>query len=196
MDFPAPPALSALALDGRLPALLVGLLLLAWGERTYRVLIIAPGVLAGLYLAAWLRGLFHFDTIGSVVATVGLSGAGALLCHFVEGLAVRAAGAGLFAAVAWFGTPLVHAGPVPWWAPVIGVVVGALLFPKLYGVLLRPLTALVGAWSVAWAVHLDRNLYVVLGLAAVGAAVQFALARRGGEAAAASPPPKKKGKKK
>lgn len=196
MDIPAPPALSAMLLDGRLPALLVGLVLLVFGERTYRVLVIAPGVLAGLYLAAWIRSFVELGAVGSVVATLGLSAAGALLCHFVEGLAVRAAGAGLFAALAWFGTPLVHAGAVPWWAPVVGAVLGGLIFPRLYQVLLRPLTALVGAWSVAWAVKFGGNVWVVLGLAGLGTAIQFALANRGGGGSEPAPPARKKGKKK
>ncbi len=194
MDLPTPPdPFQALLMGGRLPALLVGIVLLGWGERLYRVLVVAPGVLAGVYLAAWLRGLFHLDTTGAIIATLVLAGAGALACHFVEGVAVRSAGAGLFAALAWLGTPLVHAGPVPWWAPVVAAVLGGVVFPMLYRVALRPLTALVGAWSVAWAVQRPDQVWLIGGLALAGTALQFALARTGGGDASE---PKKKPKKK
>ncbi|MSQ00743.1 MAG: hypothetical protein EXR71_02495 [Myxococcales bacterium] len=188
MHLPPPPdPFVALLLDGRLPALLVGIVLLGWGERIYGVLVVAPGVLAGVYLAAWAQPLFHFDAITLLVVTVALAAAGALLCHFVAAMAVRAAGAGLFAALAWFALPLAQSGPVPWWVPLVGAALGALVFPALYKIALRPLTALVGAWSIAWAVKHPGNPYVVLALAAAGTAVQVALAgtgRGGGDAPA------------
>ena len=196
MDLPAPPdPFVALLLDGRLPALLVGIVLLGWGERLYGVLVVAPGVLAGVYLAAWAQPLFHFAPTTLLVVTVALAGAGAWLCHFVAAIAGRMAGAGLFAALAWFAAPLAQPGPVPWWVPVVGAALGALVFPSLYKIALRPLTALVGAWSIAWAVKAPGNPYLVLGLAAAGTALQFALSRSTGEGAGPAKKVKKDKKK-
>ncbi len=197
MDLPAPPdPFVALLLDGRLPALVVGIVLLGWGERLYGVLVVAPGVLAGVYVAAWAQPLFHFDTTTLLVVTVALAAAGALACHFVAAIAVRMAGAGLFAALAWFATPLAQPGPVAWWVPVVAAALGALVFPALYKIALRPLTALVGAWSIAWAVKHPGNPYVILGLAAAGTAIQFALARSSkGEPVAPAKKVKKEKKK-
>ena len=174
MDLPhAPDPLSTLLLDGRLPALLTGIVLLCWGARVYRLLILAPGVLAGVYLAAVIGEIGAMRPAVVVGITIGLAVAGALLCHFVEGVALRVGGAGLAAALTAFAWPLVSKVPAPWWAPVVGGVVGALVFPKLYQFLLRPATALVGAWSIAWAVKHEKDIWLIGGLAIAGTVVQF-----------------------
>lgn len=190
-----PDPLSTVLLDGRLPALLTGIVLLGWGAKVYRVLIVAPGVLAGVYLAAVVGELAHLTATVSVVMTVVLAAGGAILCHFVEGLAIRVGGAGLFAAVSALIWPLVRHGPVPFWVPLIAAIVGALVFPKVYQVLLRPTTALLGAWSIAWAVQRPDALWLVGGLAVAGTALQFWL-DRGGSGAASAAKRKEKGKKK
>ncbi len=196
MDLPnAPDPLSTVLLDGRLPALLIGIVLLGWGAKVYPVLVVAPGVLVGVYLAAVVGELAHLTATVSVVMTVVFAAGGALLCHFVEGMAIRVGGAGLFAALSAFVWPLVRHGPVPFWVPLIAAIVGALIFPKVYQVLLRPTTALIGAWSIAWAVKRPDALWLVGGLAVAGTALQFWL-DRGGSGGAPAPKKKEKGKKK
>lgn len=180
MPLPAVPDPAATLLtDGRLPALLTGIVLLGWGAKVYRLLVLAPGVLAGVYLGAVLRGWLHLGGMEAVLLTVGLAVGGALACHFVEGVAVVVGGAALFGALAWFGWPLVQPGPVPVYVPLVAVVVGGLAFPRLYQLLLRPITALVGAWSIAWAVGRPGTLWLVGGLALAGLALQYVLDRPG-----------------
>jgi hypothetical protein len=192
MDLPAAPDPAAtLLLDGRLPALLTGLVLCGWGAKLYRVVVLAPGILAGVYLGAILQQWFHLTLTVSLVTTLVLAAAGALVCHFVEGLALRVAGAGLFGALVWLGWPLLQRGALPFWVPLVASVLGAVVFPYVYGFLLRPVTALVGAWSVAWAVKRPDELWLVVGLAVAGTAVQFWLDRGEGGRPAKAPKGKK-----
>lgn len=172
-----PDPVPTLLFDGRLPALLTGIVLLGWGAKVYRLLVLAPGVLAGVYLGAALRDWLNLGGTNAMLLTVALAAGGALLCHFVEGVAIRVGGAALFGALAWFGWPLVQAGAVPWYVPLAALVLGAALFPRLYQLALRPITALVGAWSIAWAVHRPTTLWLVGGLALVGLALQYTLDR-------------------
>ncbi len=196
MDLPvAPDPLATLLLDGRLPALLTGIVLCGWGARLYRVVVLAPGILAGVYVGAIAQQLLHYSVPTGIVVTVVLAAIGALVCHFVEGLAIRVAGAGLFGALVWLGWPLLKQGELPFWAPLVASIVGGIVFPYVYRFLLRPVTALVGAWSVAWALKSPDSLGLVLGLAAAGTAVQFWLDRGGGDKPAARPPKGKKPKK-
>ena len=191
----APDLVSTILLDGRLPALLTGIVLLCFGARVYRLLILAPGVIAGVYLGAFIGEIGHMAPAVVVGITVALAVAGALPCYFVEGVARRVGGAGLFAALTAFAWPLVSKEPAHWWVPVVGGVVGALVFPKLYQFLLRPTTALVGAWSIAWAVKHEKDIWLIGGLAIAGTVVQFWLGEGKGEPAAAAKKekPKKKG---
>ncbi len=181
MDLPsAPDPLATLLLDGRLPALLTGIVLCGWGAKLYRVVVLAPGILAGVYVGAIAQQVLHTTATTSLLVTLVLAGVGALICHFVEGWAIRVAGAGFFAALTWLGWPLLQRGALPFWAPLVASVLGALLFPYVYRFLLRPITALVGAWSVAWALKQPDHHLLIGGLAVVGTAIQFWLDKGGG----------------
>ena len=196
MDLPtAPDPLATLLLDGRLPALLTGIVLCGWGARLYRVVVLAPGILAGVYVGAIAQQLLHYSVTTGLIVTVVLAAVGALVCHFVEGLAIRVAGAGLFGALAWLGWPLLQRGALPFWAPLAASVVGALAFPYLYRFLLRPITALVGGWSVAWALKRPDAAWLIIGLAVAGTAVQFWLDRGASERPAARAGKPRKSKK-
>ncbi len=197
MDLPsAPDPLATLMLDGRLPALLTGIVLCGWGAKLYRVVVLAPGILAGVYVGAIAQQLLSYSVTTGLIVTLVLAGMGALVCHFVEGLAIRVAGAGFFGALAWLGWPLLHRGALPFWAPLVASVLGAIVFPYVYRFLLRPITALVGAWSVAWALKRPDSLWMIAGLAVTGTAIQLWLDRGGGgEKPAARSPKVKKGRK-
>jgi hypothetical protein len=71
--------------------------------------------------------------------------------------------------------PIVSAAALPWWAPVVAGIAVALVFPKIYHLMLKPVTALVGAELVAWAMGKPTNALLVLGLAFVGTIAQSAL---------------------
>jgi len=192
----APDPVSTLLLDGRLPALLTGIVLVGWGAKVYRLLVLAPGILAGVYLGAVVKELAHLDGMTAIVTTIVLAAAGALLCHFVEGIAIRVGGAALFGATAWFAWPMFRPGATPIYVTVGALIVGAFAFPSVYRVLLRPITALVGAWSIAWAMERPHDVWLVGGLALAGTALQFALDRGGGGGGAASAPKPKREKPK
>lgn len=149
---------------------LAGLLLLVAGGRLYRLAVITPGVVAGFMLASALPG--SVDAVVRVVATVVLGVLGGLLFHLGERLAVHAVGAILLAWLTWVAWSQVAPGAVPWWGPAAGALGGLLLFPRLFKIMVRWVTALLGALVIAWAVGHPRNAWVVGALFLVGVVVQ------------------------
>jgi len=169
----------------------LGVLLLGWGARLWRISTIIVGL--GLGAALGLRiGVAVGDT------TVGYVAAGALaigLCvafYMVERLAF--AGLGAAGAVALLGVvwPMLRHGdpslPVELGVGAVGLLLGGLLHQRAVQVA----TALAGAGLVAWALGREGNIYIVLPLAVLGALVQFGVLGGGGGSAA----PARKGKKK
>ena len=61
---------------------------------------------------------------------------------------------------------------IPFWAPLVGAAVGALLFPLLYKQLLKVLTPAVGAVAMAWAAGLPEDPRVLVGLWVLGSLIQ------------------------
>lgn len=171
-----PDVLRPVLLDGRLPAMVVGIVLCAFGARVYGLVVVAPGIIGGLAMGAAV-GQFVGGSLAVSVAMTAFALLGAVLCQLFERLAVAVAGAGIGAWLAWAAWPPLAHGPVPWWGLLGGAGVGALGFPRVYGLLLKPATALLGAWTVAWAVHREASLALVGGLALAGTAVQFWLGR-------------------
>jgi hypothetical protein len=184
----------AAAHDARLAGVIVGVALLLFGARLYQIVVVGPGIVAGLALGSAIGPLLHLGGVGTAVLTGALAIGGALLFSRIERFAVATAGAVLAAAVAADGWPLVAHAPAPWWAVVAAGALGAFVVPPLYRWLLRPLTALGGALVLAHALGRETNLPLVLGLAVVGAAAQFALdGTKPGRAASPKAAPKKKG---
>jgi hypothetical protein len=153
---PAPPPLPAnlepyAALFESTPRWITGLtggLLLLAGGRLYRLAVVAPGVLGGVALALMLP-----QDLGPIVialAAVLLAAVGALLCHFLERVAIHVVGAVALAGlarVAW--PPLLHE-PAPWWGLLLGGALGLLFFPRIFKALIKAITALLGALVLAW----------------------------------------------
>jgi hypothetical protein len=171
----------------------LGILLVVWGGRLYQVVVLAPGLVGGIW-GGWALG--QVLSLGST-PTLAICGVlalgGALVCHFVENLAVRLTGATAFAALGWLGWPLVR--PILWEAGVaalVGAAVGALVFPKIYGVAVRVATAGLGGMALAYAAGEPSNLWIIGGAALVGTVVQSVPWSRGKVAAK----PKAKEKKK
>jgi hypothetical protein len=193
---PAPPPLPAnlepyAALFESTPRWITGLtggLLLLAGGRLYRLAVVAPGVLGGVALALMLP-----QDLGPIVialAAVLLAAVGALICNFLERVAVHVVGAvalaGL-ASVAW--PPLLHE-PAPWWGLLAGGALGILFFPRVFKALVKVLTALLGALVLAWSFGVLEDSVsrwgltvqpwmIVAALFAVGLIAQVVTGRRG-----------------
>ncbi len=185
-----PPALQPVLLDGRLPAMIAGIVFLAFGARVYGLVVVAPGIIGGLALGASVGQLVG-GPLAVSVAMVILALIGAVACQLFEKIALAIGGLGLGTWLAWMAWPLALRTAAPWWGLVGGGLVGALAFPRVYHLGLKPLTALVGAWAVAWAVRREQVPWVVLGLAAVGTGVQFWLGGGGGTPKSTKKPAKK-----
>lgn len=180
MPLPSPPGLGELMAQtpfaGRAPGLFLGVLLLGWGERLYRLFVLLPGMGLGAWLAASLRPALGLDLQATLVLGAVLAAVGALACHFLERWAVRLTGAMVGAGATVWAWPLISAERLPWWGPVAAGLVAALVFPRLWQWLLRPVTALFGAQLVAWAVGAPQDALLVLGLAFAGTVAQALLA--------------------
>ena len=167
---------SALA---RLVVGLLGVLLLVAGARLYRLAIVAPGFAAGVL--AGLELMASTDPTTRLVSALALGIIGAVLLHMVERLAVAAAGALLLAGLAHALSPLVLAGPEPWYVPVAAALVGLLLFPRLYKAMLPAITAVLGSLAVAWAVERPEDLVLIGVLSVIGFALQRFFRRQPGK---------------
>ena len=202
------PVQEALA-DGRVTGLVAGTVLLLFGARVYRVLVVGPGIIAGLVVAGEVNGFLHLGGWAAAALAVGLALAGALLFAAVERWTLAIVGAALAAGLFGQGWTFLHGGSPPWWSWLVAGSVGALVIPRLYRVLLRPLTALAGALTLTATMAESKALEgllvkggkgalatvaAVIALAAAGTAFQWWLDRGGGTNS--DPPPRKKGKEK
>lgn len=161
----------------RIAAGLLGLLLLLRGARLYRLAVVAPGVLAGAALAVAGAGALGLGPVPTVVAVVVVAIVAGGLCALVEKLAVALAGVVVGVGVAQAVAPLVVASP-PWWAAVLGGLVGLVAFPALWRAVLPLITAALGALALTWAVDLHSSI-LALGVATgLGAVVQWATAAK------------------
>lgn len=134
-------------------AIVAAVLLMGWGSSIYRMLVLAPGVFAGLVLAVAVGDALKLQAmvIMGMVAVLGVIGA--LFCHFLESWAVRTLGAVLFGGLAWWLWPLIPQGAAYLWlAPLVGALLGALIFPAIHALGVRAFTALGGAACIAWAI--------------------------------------------
>ena len=160
----------------RIVAGLVGATLALAGARFYKLAVMAPGLLLGVVV-----GLALPDSVNDpikAIAAVAVAVFGALVCRFVERAAVASFGAVLSGGAVYTAWPFVMSGETPWWVALVGALVGVFLFPRAFRALLKPLTACLGALSLAWALAMQDNLLVVGGIAALGTLVQFGLSRK------------------
>lgn len=164
--------------DGRIPVAIVGLVLLLAGARVYRLAVVAPGLLAGVFLAH--EGLALADSKPELWMRAAVLGSGGLLGAFVawrvEQLAVRIAGGLVVAAATHALLPLAWPD-APSWGPLLVGTVGLLIAPSLYRRLLPLITAALGSVAVAWAAGEEQNLLLMAGLTVVGAGIQMASGR-------------------
>jgi hypothetical protein len=160
--------------DGRLWAGILGGLLWVAGARLYRVAVMAPGFLLGIFLAAialeeYGRKVDEVVRMGIIVATGAV---GAFVSSRIEQLAVRLCGSLLVAATTHAILPMVWP-KAPWFAAPAAGFLGLLLFPALYSRMLPLITAAFGAVALAWAASQQTNLLLICGLTVLGAAIQL-----------------------
>lgn len=129
---------------------LLAVVLLCAGARVYRVAVILPGVLLGLLAGAVLAPVLPLPPGTGWMVVAGAAVVGGVAAWAVERAVVLAAGAmvGLVAGV--LAMPLFLAF-TPWWAPVVGAIVGALLGPWMYRKALVVVTSALGALALSWA---------------------------------------------
>jgi hypothetical protein len=152
-----------------------GVLALA-GARLYKFTVVAPGLLLGLLLASFIPDSVELALrAGAAVLLAGLFAYG---CHALEQAAVRIFGGLLLGGMTWSVLPMFLGDASPWWAPAAAAGVGLLLFPKLFKVLLKPLTAVLGGVLIALAADLPGNPLIIGGVATVGMIAQFSLFSR------------------
>ena len=167
----SPPAVRA-AVGG------VGLLLLLFGARLYRVAVLGlgfAGAAIGTHLllqllAPYITALGEPEVALAVPLVAG--GAGAATAWGVQRLALAGTGAVLGVIAAAGIVQLV--APGAWWVLAIGALVGGLLLPLLFQQVLKLVTPVCGALLVAVAAGFWDQPWWVLALAGVGAGFQLA----------------------
>lgn len=156
--------------DPRTVVAVLGVALILAGARLYRLVIVAPGLALGVFAGlAITAGAPARTQIIAAVALAILGGAG---LFFLERMAISLVGAAVTGGVVNAAAPLLMQGPVPWYVPAAGAVLGLFLFPSLFRAALKILTPALGAVGVCWAVGRPDNLLLMGGLTVLGVVVQ------------------------
>jgi len=159
-------------MDARWLVLAVGLVLVLFGSRTYKLLLVSPGLIAGVLLA------MEYSPTGDQLTKTGIAiGAGlvgALLMLLVEQIALSSVGAAVTGGLALGVAPLLMT-KVEWYVPTIAALVGAIIFPMVYRRSLRLITPAVGSLAVAFALQRPWDLWLVGGLFGIGVLLQHTL---------------------
>ena len=166
-------------LVGRLLIGAAALALLLAGAKLYRMALVAPGILLGVFVASSLPATWTFGSkliVGILVSL--LSG---LLLFFIEKVGVRVAGATIAGWLVWVLWPVVLTVQAPWWALAGAALVGLIAFPAIFPTAVRWITSALGALLGAWALNYPTNPLIILGLAAAGVMVQSLTARHGSD---------------
>ncbi len=162
--------------DPRILCVVAGVLLILAGGRLYRLMIVAPGFVAGVLLTT------HYAPAGNdmlkmgIIVGVGL--VGGLIMHIMEQTALRLVGVALMIGLAVAVAPEVFGRNVPWWLNYAAGVFGAVVFPMLYQRALPLITSLLGALAIAWALGRETDLWMIGILGFVGAVIQTFIAGR------------------
>ena len=158
--------------DARWVVLVLGLILVVFGSRTYRLLLVAPGLVAGVLLAIEYSPVGDEMTRAGIALGAGL--AGAVLMLLVEKIALSSVGAAVLGGLTMAIAPQ-FLREVPWYAPAIAGLVGAMLFPAIYRRSLRIVTPVLGALVVGFALQRPDDLILLGTLAGVGIILQYTL---------------------
>ncbi len=160
------------------PRLLVGLIsaiVLLFGARLYRLVLVTPGLLVGVLVGLQLTQDAQPGTQAIAAGCLGVIGAGVL--YMVERLAVALVGAVIVAGLAKAFMPLILGAGLPWYVPAAAGMIGVFLLPSLLRAAIRVLTPLLGAIGVSWALGRPGDLILLGGLAIFGALFQLLVLR-------------------
>jgi hypothetical protein len=159
-------------LDARWLVLGIGLILVFFGSRTYKLFLMSPGAVVGVLLAVEYSPVGDQMTKAGIAVAAGM--AGAVLMIMVEKIALSAAGGALIGGLTLAIGPL-FIKEVPWYAMTIGGLIGAMLFPTIYRRSLRIVTPVMGALAVGLALERPEDLWLLGGLSVVGIVLQHTL---------------------
>ena len=157
-------------LDARWVVLAIGVILILFGSRFYKFFLMSPGAVVGVLLAVEYSPTGD-ETVKAGIA-VGAGLIGALLMRLVEKVALSCAGGALVSGLTLALGPL-FVKTVPWYAPTIGGLVGAMFFPVIYRRSLRIVTPIMGALAVGLALDRPEDLWLLGFLSVLGIVLQY-----------------------
>lgn len=177
------PLLSAIRLDQfpngvQDPRIVVGILsaiVLLFGARLYRLVLITPGMVLGVLVGLQLTSSASPGTQALAALCLGILGAAVLA--LAERVGVALVGALIVAGLARAFLPLVLDAGLPWYVPAAASVVGLFLLPSMLRAAIKGLTPLLGATGICWAVGRPDDLRILVGLTLVGVIFQLILLR-------------------
>lgn len=149
---------------------LFGILLVISGTRFYRLVVMTPGIVVGIYSGVQL-------TIGQneevqLFAIVLGAVIGAVFSFLVEQLAIALLGALFGGAIVQWLFPIFWNIEIAWYWPVVGAVFGGMIIPPLFPRLLPLLTSIVGAGCLSWAMGRFEDIWLWGALTSFGFFVQ------------------------
>lgn len=151
-------------------------IVLLFGARMYRLVLITPGVAIGVLVGLRLTQDTSAGT--QAVAAVCLGIVGAAVLAMAERVAVALVGAVIVAGLSHALLPLITSAGFPWYVPAAAGVVGLFLLPSMLRAAIKLLTPLLGATGVCWALGRPDDLRILVGLTLTGAAFQLIVLRR------------------
>lgn len=157
--------------DPRTVVAVIGVVLILAGGRLYRLVIISPGVLLGVLAGLSLTA--GSSTQNQLIAAGALAVIGAAVLFFVERLAISVIGAAVTGGLVNALAPMLMQGPVPWYVPAAGAVLGLFLFPSVFRAALTLIAPALGAVAVCWALGRPNDLLLMGGLTVFGAVVHL-----------------------
>lgn len=150
-----------------------GILMALFGSHLYQVAVLAPGLIGGLWGGLLLGRSVGLENSHTLILCGLLATTGALLCHFVENLAVRLTGAVAFGSAGWLGWPMVRPDKLEAvGAVVVAALIGAAVFPRIHTWAVRLATSGMGGYLIAEAAQRPQNLYIIGGVMVAGTVAQ------------------------
>ena len=153
-----------------------GLLMLLFGDRLYRLMVMAPGFFIGGYIATHH---VNIDPEVQLFATVLCSIVGGFVMLLVEKFTVALFGALLGGALTVSLANLIGGAlSTEWYWPVIGALLGSFLFPPLFKKNLALVTSGIGSLCLAYSLEREQDTVFIVGVGVCGWVLQMMLHRR------------------
>lgn len=170
-----PFSLSAITMEALLEPKVIlwilGIVLWLFGARFYQLLIMAPGFAIGALIAMKYMPASSEIIRFAFIIVIGAVVAVALLA--IEQISVALSGAFVGVAILSQGAPLLGTSAPPPYSYAIAALLGSMIFPRLYDDFRPAVTALAGAFCIAFSVNKEGALPPVVVLACIGALLQY-----------------------